>query len=150
MRILPNGVNWMWNNLFESRSGQLMERAMDVTSLRSQLISHNIANVNTPNYKRLDVDFAAAMQDAVSNGQMPGGQLSLAATHARHLQASPGFVSAPMIVAENGTSSRMDGNNVDVEYEMGQVAQNALFFQSLTTSWNREMSRIKMVIEGRS
>lgn len=134
----------MWKNLIETRTSKLLERSMDLSALRSQLLSQNLANVNTPNYKRLDLDFASIMNETLAESALP-----VTATHQRHLFGSSSEWSQPPVIRENNSSSRVDGNNVDVEYEMAKVAENSMFFQSLSSSWRSQMSRIKMVIEGR-
>ncbi len=128
-----------------SPESRRLERSMDASVLRGQLISHNIANVNTPNYKRLDIDFASALAEA-----MPPVTTELVRTSPRHLTGVKPPENVPFqIVQENKTSSREDGNNVDVEFEMTQVTENSLHFQAVAQSWKQQMSRLKMAIEGR-
>ncbi|HOJ77344.1 MAG TPA: flagellar basal body rod protein FlgB [Bacillota bacterium] len=134
----------MWHNLLNSRTSLKLEKAMDYSALRGQLLSHNIANVNTPNYKRVDLNFAAILDENVNQTTLP-----LTKTHPRHLAGYPTGINNPPIMTEAGTTSRMDGNNVDVEYEMVKIAENSMFYQALTSSWKRQMSRLKMAIEGR-
>ncbi|HYH05341.1 MAG TPA: flagellar basal body rod protein FlgB [Bacillota bacterium] len=121
-----------------------LERALDFAAMRSELLSQNIANVNTPNYKRSDVDFAAIFQETVAQNQIP-----LARTNGRHLMNTPTELGKPRIVTEQDSIGRNDGNNVDVEYEMAQITENSMYYQSLTSLWKREMSKLKMVIQGR-
>lgn len=134
----------MWRNLIESKSGGLLERSMDASNMRSQLLTQNLANVNTPHYKRLDIDFQSIMQN-----QMGNNELEMTRTHPRHFPNPPFLMGPVRTTRETKTLSRYDTNNVDVEFEMAQVAENTLFFQSLATSWRNEMSRLKMAIEGR-
>ena len=134
----------MWQKLLENRSSKLLERSMDASMLRNRLISHNIANVNTPFYKRLDIDFKSLLADTA-----PKNELELVVSHPMHFSNAPFVLGALRVERENKTLSRFDQNNVDVEFEMAQVSENSLYFQSVSTSWNKEMSRIKMAIEGR-
>ena len=132
-------------NFLNSPESRRLERSLDASVLRGQLLSHNIANVNTPNYKRLDIDFASVLEEA-----MPVTTTEMARTNPRHLAGANGTASVPFrIVQESKTSSREDGNNVDVEFEMTQVAENTLHFQAIAQSWKQQMSRLKMAIEGR-
>lgn len=123
---------------------RVLERAMDLAAQRAELLSQNIANVNTPNYKRSDLDFAAVLEETIAQNQLP-----LARTHGRHLMNSASEHSKPRIITETGTIGRNDGNNVDVEYEMAQINENSLYYQSLASLWKKEMSKLKMVIQGR-
>jgi len=134
----------VWKNFVETQSSRILERALDQAAYRSQLLAQNIANVNTPNYKRVDLDFAKILQQASQ-----GPDLEMKATHQRHLRGSGGGPTIPPTIRENSTTMRVDGNNVDVEYEMAKIAENSMFYQALASSWRRGMSRLRMVIEGR-
>ena len=91
-----------------------LERAISGAAQRHQALAANLANVNTPGYRRQDVDFHSALQAA-----MPGGKDSLLAT-----QIAPAVdAAAPM---------RPDGNSVDVDAEAANLAQNALEYEALT------------------
>jgi flagellar basal-body rod protein FlgB len=134
----------MWRNLIESDSSRALEKAMDYSAFRSRLLSQNVANVNTPNYKRLDVDFSTILDQTLAPSQ-----LTMASTHPSHFGGNSTSPAIPTIIKDDSRSMRVDGNNVDVEYEMSKVAENSLFYQSLTSSWKGQMSRLKMVIEGK-
>ena len=125
-----------------------LERSMDATALRSQLIAHNLANVNTPNYKRVDLDFASVLADATATND---AALPMTRTDARHLSATAddGTASQFQVTREWRTAAREDGNNVDVEFEMARDAENTLHFQALAASWKQQISRLKMAIEGK-
>ena len=90
-----------------------LERAIEGAGMRQQALAANLANVNTPGYRRQDVDFHTVLQAA-----MPGGRDALAAT-----QIAPAVdAAAPM---------RPDGNSVDVDAESANLAQNALEYEAL-------------------
>lgn len=135
----------MWKSLIETRTSNLLERSMDLSALRSQLLSQNIANVNTPNFKRLDMDFAAIMNETMNSQPLP-----MRLTNPRHLIGRTSEWNQPPVIRDTQTSSRVDGNNVDVEYEMAKIAENSMFYQALSSSWRSQMSKLKMVIEGRA
>jgi flagellar basal-body rod protein FlgB len=134
----------MWRNLIDNRSSALLERSMDASNMRSQLLTQNLANVNTPHYKRLDIDFKSIFEDEMSKDE-----LEMSKTHPRHFTNTAPVLGGIRTDRESRTLSRYDTNNVDVEFEMAQVSENTLFFQSLAASWKSEMSRLKNVIEGR-
>ena len=90
-----------------------LERAIQGASLRHEALAANLANVNTPGYRRQDVDFHSALQAA-----MPAGRDAVAATEIAPAVDS----SAPM---------RPDGNSVDVDAEGANLAQNALEYEAL-------------------
>ncbi len=134
----------MWEKLTENRTSKLLERAMDASMVRKQLINQNIANVNTPFYKRLDIDFASALEDKINEGE-----LEMVRTHPTHIANSKPGLGPMKITRETKTLSRYDTNNIDVEFEMAQDAQNTLFFQSITQTWKNRMNGLKKAIEGR-
>jgi flagellar basal-body rod protein FlgB len=133
----------MWEDLIESRSSKLLERSMDASNIRQQLLSQNLANVNTPHYKRLDIDFQSLL-DNVSKDE-----LELVRTHPKHIGNTASEIGPVKITRENKTLSRYDTNNVDPEFEMAQVAENSLYFQTVSERWKGKMSNLKMVIDGR-
>ncbi len=92
-----------------------LERAIQGAGLRHEALASNLANVNTPGYRRQDVDFHSALQAA-----MPAGRDAVAATPI----AAAADASAPM---------RPDGNTVDVDAENANLAQNALEYQALAS-----------------
>lgn len=135
----------MWTSLVETKSSRALEKAMDYSAYRSQLLSQNVANVNTPNYKRLDVDFSEILNQTLAAPSLP-----MALTHPAHLSGSiDSPPTVPPTIRDDSRTMRLDGNNVDIEYEMAKVAENSMFYQSLASSWKSQMSRLKMVIEGR-
>jgi flagellar basal-body rod protein FlgB len=90
-----------------------LERAMQGSGLRHQALAENLANINTPGYRRQDVDFHTALQAA-----MPAGRDAVAATPIETTVDA----AAPM---------RPDGNSVDVDAESANLAQNALEYEAL-------------------
>ncbi|HEX8085823.1 MAG TPA: flagellar basal body rod protein FlgB [Solirubrobacteraceae bacterium] len=90
-----------------------LERAIQGSALRHQALASNLANVNTPGYKRQDVDFHSALQAA-----MPGGPAALASA-----QIAP--------AVDDAAPMRPDGNSVDVDAENANLAQNALEYEAL-------------------
>lgn len=91
-----------------------LSQLMNAAQMRQGVISQNLANVNTPGYQRLDVQFEELLAEQLKTGQPgnSGGQL------------------APRIVAEQGLNNRSDGNNVDIDREIGQLNRNAMLYQT--------------------
>ena len=96
-------------NVTDSRT-ELMTKLLDVASLRHKVLAQNVANVNTPNYRRLEVSFEDTFSRLYPNDKKA----------AMHLQ--------PKIVEAPGGTERLDGNNVDIEAEMGRLSNNALLY----------------------
>ncbi len=86
-------------------------RLMDVATLKAQVIAGNLANQDTPGYRSRSVDFEAAFQDAVNNGQDP-----------LEVEAK--------IYEPRDTEVDVDGNDVSVDREVLAGAQNAFMYQT--------------------
>ncbi len=131
-----------------------LARSLTYSSLRGSALGQNLANVNTPGYKRIDLDFQTALQVAI-NGQQRGSGVQLATTAAGHrggLDAAEAGTGDPQfeIVQAGGTTLRNDGNNVDVEAEMAMLAENSLFYQALVQQMNNQLGLLRLAItEGR-
>ncbi len=126
------------------RTGNLLHRALDAESLRFQVRSHNLANVNTPAYKRQDVEFEAYLAAELDRK----GAVELRRTHPRHLEGQESGA-APRIVADNSTSMRLDGNNVDIEQEMVALTETAVRYQVLAEQLTSKLRQLRTVISER-
>jgi flagellar basal-body rod protein FlgB len=117
---------------------EIMERALDLNWIRQQLISNNIANVDTPGYKRVDVDFKSSLIKALNNHD----NNSNSRLNAHDLE--PVFVESEELTLSN------DGNNVDIEKEMSQQAVNLLQYALLTRLVSDQLGMLRTAItEGR-
>lgn len=114
----------------------VLDKAADASWIRENAIANNVANVDTPGYKRQDVDFQdilerklkstkyTSLQDAVNN--VPLDQLN------------------SQVYTDYGSYSyRLDGNNVDIDTENVELASEQLRYQTLTTTMSLEFSRLK-------
>ncbi len=117
------------DNLFGPQADRL-SRAMSKTAERQSLLVNNLANVNTPGYKRKDSDFNILLEDSMDNFD----QVVANRTHGA-MQAEK-------------SSLRLDGNNVDMEYEVMSIAQTEARFNSLAELTARYFSGLKNVIRG--
>jgi flagellar basal-body rod protein FlgB len=103
----------------------LLSRLLDVASLRHQVISQNLANVNTPGYRKLEVSFEDAFTRALGK-QGSSGALRV----------------APRIVEGHDNPARQDGNTVDLDREVGNLNKNSILFG---TAMQMLISRINMM-----
>jgi|1186.fasta_scaffold11831_2 flagellar basal-body rod protein FlgB len=94
-----------------------LQRAMSGALLRQQVLADNLANANTPGFKRSDVDFHGQLAKALAGTQSPSD--------------IRGTTFA--VETDSTTSMRLDGNNVDVDAEMANLSENTLDYQSLTS-----------------
>lgn len=123
----------------------VLQKGLEASSLRQQVLSNNVANIDTPNFKRSDVDFQAVLGAALGE---PSKGLSLKLTSPRHIPgAGDGVDGGNVIVTDQSTTLRNDGNNVDVDSEMSKVAENGLYYNSLTNAISLQLSLLRMVIK---
>lgn len=135
----------MIEKLLFSNTMHLMAMGLDAASLRNNVIANNLANVDTPGFKRSDVVFEEELRRAVTGQQKLQGRM----THEKHIPIPPGNAVIPRIVTEYKTSIRNDGNNVDIDREMALLAKNSIMYDALTASLNGDLRKIKSAIEGR-
>ncbi len=115
--------------------------------MRNEAISNNMANVNTPGYKRQDVSFENMLRDYLDQNQT-----SLTRTNSKHLSTSGNMGNdlEPDLTRMSQTSFRKDKNNVDMDTEMAEMTKNSLYYNSVVTQVNNQFRRIKLVVkEGR-
>ena len=122
----------------------VLEKSLDASSLRQKVISNNVSNVDTPNFKRSDVDFDAVLRAELSGQQ---GVLPLKLSSIKHLSGVENSAELG-VVTDQSTSLRNDGNNVDIDREMANVAENGLYYQSMTRAISTQLEQLRMVIRG--
>jgi flagellar basal-body rod protein FlgB len=125
----------MIDALFNEPTYAAAKKMLDVTVLRQEAIASNLSNLETPNYKRLDVapTFEAQLSQAVKNGdatQMAGLQPSLA-------------------VDRSAVSGRSDGNTVTLESEMLKLNQNTFEDALETQLVSSSLARLRLAITGK-
>jgi flagellar basal-body rod protein FlgB len=124
------------------------EAALSLRSQRQQVLASNIANADTPNYKARDIDFASALQGALS--KTPAAS-SLTVTSPQHQQAvASGNVLAdgtPLLYRQNAQGSA-DNNTVDMDVERNQFADNAVRYEAGITMINHQIRNLMAAIQG--
>jgi flagellar basal-body rod protein FlgB len=120
-------------SLFDVTSSAL-EVAIKGTEARQSVLANNLANVNTPNYKRSDVSFQGALASALSSASN-GDTASVDATP---------FTTS----TDSATSMRADGNNVDVDVESANLAKNQLLFDSVMAIDTKRLHTMDQAITG--
>lgn len=124
----------------------VLEQGINAASLRHKVVSNNIANVNTPGFKKSEVIFEDLLQEELHGRS----DLKLTKTKGSHLPNRVSGSSAPFINTINSTSFRTDGNNVDIDIEMANLAKNNIYYNALVTQLNKHLSSLKSAInEGR-
>jgi flagellar basal-body rod protein FlgB len=131
-----------------SRSMQtlnILNKGLNTAVMRHQTISNNIANLNTPHYKRKEVNFEGELHRALYGPKpMPANK-----TNERHIQFK-GEITLdqvkPKLHFEKDTFTRNDTNNVDLNQEMAELAKNNMMYDAIVTRIAGKFSSLKSVI----
>lgn len=118
----------------------LIKKSLDASVERGQVIANNIANVNTKGYKRHYVTFEETLEESMSN-------IELNATDKRHITNSSEYGDIE-VKRDESNSMRADGNNVDIDNEMTNLAANSLKYNALITELNSALTLKRLVING--
>ena len=118
----------------------VLNRAADAAWQRNEAISNNIANVDTPGYKRQDVAIESVLQQALGNNRYQSMDDKVANVNLSRLRGRA-------YVDYANYSYRLDGNNVDIENENVMLAENQLKYQGLISSINQEFTNLQTVMK---
>lgn len=137
----------MTNPISNNLTLRAIQFALDGLSMRQKATAHNIANDDTPGYKAQRVSFEDQLQRAIEGNSTNG--LSLEVTNPAHLDLTSS--KSPMIEIKHETNTlRNDGNNVDIDLEMTNLAQSTIHYQALSQIAGMKFSLLKSIIrEGR-
>jgi flagellar basal-body rod protein FlgB len=136
--MVERSVEMIGSNAFNYIN--VLNKAASASWKRNEVIANNIANVDTPGYKRKDVQFQSYLQSALL------GDNSL---DSRIADANMDQLEATVYTDNASLSYRMDGNNVDIDTESAKLAENQIRYQALLESMTQEFSRIKAVLAAR-
>ncbi len=117
------------------KSNYLIKRAMDASLTRHQIISDNIANVDTPGFKRSTVTFESQLKRALDSEQICRETPQAYMTDKKHISFCKPMnyrEVEPKISVEYDTNYRNDKNNVDIEKEMSDAVVNSLRYKAMT------------------
>ncbi|MBO1003813.1 flagellar basal body rod protein FlgB [Pseudogracilibacillus auburnensis] len=117
-----------------------LEQSLNYATKRNAVITNNIANVDTPNYKSQDVVFKHALNDEIS-------KLETKRTHPKHIPFLEDNEPFRTITKKN-TLYNHNQNNVDMDKEMSDLAKNQIYYRSLIDRMNGKLSNLQTVIRG--
>jgi flagellar basal-body rod protein FlgB len=143
----------------------VLKRGLDYASLKNSVISSNIANIETPGYKA----FSVVMDEKLSKsgtaessgtlktthpnhltGTSKSGSSHLSKTHTNHLSGKSTTSGDLKVTQNDGTSMRVDGNNVDLEHELAELSANAVYYTTLSRFISSSFTGLRKAIsEGR-
>jgi flagellar basal-body rod protein FlgB len=124
---------------------ETLSSALQLRSQRQQVLASNIANVDTPGYIARDIDFNAALANAVKGQRTP----SLAQTSQKHLTvtSTEGLIGSPLAYTVQ-TQPSLDGNSVDLDQQRANFADNAIRYESTLRFINGHVKTMLSAITG--
>lgn len=127
----------MIDPIFQADGYQLARKLLDAAAMRQEAIASNIANAETPGYRRIDLapNFAEQLRSRLEAGEL--------ARSADHMQ--------PTLVEDaRARSVRPDGNSVEIEHELLAMNRNAVEYEFLTEVISGNIKQLKLAITGRN
>ncbi len=124
----------------------LMQAGLDGAVMRQRTISDNIANANTPGYKRKDVNFRQILNKKMTI-EGKENSLQLITTHKKHNDLSNRKAKKFKVVTDRNSEYKNDANNVDIDEEMAQMAKNNIYYNTLSQTLSGRFRMLKNVIE---
>lgn len=133
-----------------TRAVDLLQREMDVTSLRYQVSANNLANSEVPNFKRSTVNFESELKKAFESEEIAKNSFHLATTDSRHMQINTPIdyrSIEPRRVLDYTSTSKANGNNVDAEYEANNILQIQMQYRMLTQLTSFEFDQVNTAMK---
>lgn len=118
----------------------VLDKAADAAWTRNEILANNIANVDTPYFKRKDLNFEDELERALGNSKYVSMDAKVAGLKEKHL-------SSRVVDDISGFSYRLDKNNVDIETENVNLAMNQIKYQGLMSGLNNEFSNLQAVMK---
>lgn len=133
--------------MIESNSSRLNESYLQILNVRHQTIAENIANADTPHYKKKTVVFEDELRRAISSGSRD--DLEIRQTHSRHFGIKDNNASLIpyQIVRNTDTAMNNNGNNVEMDLEMANLAENQLMYNYMADKVSGHYTKIRDMLQ---
>lgn len=127
----------MIDPLFQTDNMALAQKLMDAAALRQDAIAANLANADTPGYRRVDLasDFATQLKTAYEAGDLSA-------------QGPSGGPTPTLVQDPNAASVRPDGNDVDIDRELVAMDKNSVNYEFLADVVTHNIKQLKVAITG--
>lgn len=129
-----------------SQTVSILEKALDLRSKKHNVIASNIANMDTPDYKAFDLIIEKELQKVTGKGN----SISLNKTNKAHMQSQRSKAGGVSVVIDDTQelSLRGDGNTVDIDKQMGNMAENTLMYKTAAQMIHKKFQGLKSAIQG--
>jgi flagellar basal-body rod protein FlgB len=130
--------------VIESKNSRMNESFLDGLAMKNKVIANNIANVDTPHYKVKSVVFGDELRRILDQEA-----LAMKRTHPKHLPNEN--IKTPavpfQVIESSNTVMNNNGNNVDIDYEMSNLAKNQLFYNVTVDRVSGHYSKMKKMMQ---
>lgn len=135
----------MLEQIFNNKTIDTLERGLGAASLRQRTISNNIANLNTPKFKKSEVIFEELLAKELYGETK---KQKIVRTHDKHLPLDIKKRVMPQVEVVDKTNMRYDKNNVDIDIEMSEMAKNQIYYNAVVRELGGYFTTLKSVITG--
>ena len=123
---------------------ELLFKQLNYRGERQKVISSNIANIDTPDFKTKDLRFKNELDKSSET-------LKLTQTNSKHMQITPDMDKSSMKMYDvAGLEVQNDGNNVNLDQQMSQQTQNSMMFTAIQNSIKKDSAWFKSMIDSSS
>ena len=120
-----------------------LQRILDLRVQQHGLISSNLANANTPNYKAREIDFSSSLMEIM---ERPDAPMAMSRTDGEHLGGRRGVETPIDILEQEPPAWSADGNSVNPEEQSGKLMENTLMYKTLARMLRRKFDEIRAVV----
>lgn len=132
-------------NILNDTGFNRLRSAIDASNTRQQVISNNIANADTPYFKRSEVSFESLLQSEMNGVSSIKGRM----TNTRHIAiGSVGSIPTAKITSDDSTAMNNNKNNVDIDSEMTSLAENQLRYNTYIEEVNHQIKMMRTAMGG--
>ncbi len=119
----------------------VLSSAADAAWTRNEILNNNIANVDTPGFKRQDMEFESLLQHEIGRQEKTSSTLDQKVANVDYRRLTP-----YVYTDHSQLSTRLDGNNVDIDTEEAELASNQIMYDGIIEGLNKEFERMKAVM----
>ena len=132
-----------------SKMIDIMQRSMNASAMRANVINNNIANATTPNYKRQDITFQNELQRALDS-ENQYLSMPFKTTDERHIpifRPEDYRTVQPKKITEYNSYQLNNGNSVDIDKEMMEGTKNTMYYNALAGRITKEFNKLKYILK---
>ena len=131
--------------LMPDNTARMLIKAMDLSSLQAEVVGSNLANIDTPGYKAREIDFREALSRFSSQESSAAKAITLERTHSGHMSIGGRKDGVKIELNEDGPS-RVDGNTVDMDAQLMNLAEIQLMNNFAITAYSKKMGMVSYAI----